>query len=147
MLSLKHRIQTYIRFATIFLVTVIGLPILVAPLSNSGMIGLGLLIAVIFILPHIYLGFKIIEGSKLKRFLISAIVIIVSGSLLIFAIWVDKNTNDFHFNPAGGGDLSREIKYLIYFVWTSIVIWEIVSIIQIAMMKKWRERSTPANIT
>jgi len=140
MLSLKHRIRLYIRFATIFLVIVIGLPILIAPLRNSGMIGLGLVITAIFILPHIYLGFKIIEGSKLKRLLLSTIVMIVSGSLLIFAIWVDKNTNDFHFNPVGGGELSREIKYIIYFAWTSIVIWEAVSVLKITKMKKLKEK-------
>ncbi len=136
MLSLKDRIRLYIKFATIILVVVIGLPILIAPLGNSGMIGLAILISVIFILPHIYLGFKIVKGSKLTRFLLSTIVTISSGFLLIFAIWVDKSTNDFHANPAGGGDLSREIKYIIYFVWTSIVLWEVVSVVKVTMMKK-----------
>lgn len=91
-------------------------------------------------LPHFYVGFNVINGSKLNRLLLSTIVIIASGSLLIFAIWVDTNTNDFHFNPTGGGDLPREIKYLIYYVWTSIVIWEVVLFFRATMMKQLKKK-------
>ena len=129
-LSLRYRIGLYVKFVTGFLLTAIGTS-LISYLPRYREIVSGLLFVALYILPHFYLGFRLIRRSRLKRIIVGIAVIVISTMLLIFKIWVDEGTFNNPFIMTYMHKSRRLFNYVVYFVWTTIVIWEIVFIVHV----------------
>ena len=146
MLQLKHRLRLYVKFTTIFLAVAIGLPPLIPFIIGSKVIS-GLGIMAVFILSHAYLGYNLIEeASKSGRLLFSTIITIVSAALMIFKIWVNESIHNDHFNPVGRlFEFGRKFNYIFFFIWSSIIIWEIVTFVR-SYRKRIKRGNASTNI-
>jgi hypothetical protein len=125
---------------TAFVLGSIGIPMLISLLTGSNEVGLGLGILVIFVLTHLLLAFRLIDGSKLKKSLFALGVLVVSFALMNFKIWVNESVIDHHLNIMGPTDFERDLNYICFFVWTTIVIWEIVFSTNAAVKEKFKTR-------
>ena len=126
MLALESRVQLYIRFVTAFLFGSIAIPVLISLMTGSIEIGLGLSTVIIIVLTHILLAFRLISGYKLRKILFAITVLVVSLALITFKIWVNEIVIDQHLNFWGPSEFERNLNYICYFVWTTIVLWELV---------------------
>ena len=120
-LALRQRLKLYVRFVTLFIIGVFGLLFLVWVVAHQiiGAIGVMLLP----FLSHGYLGFNLMRGSNRKKLFISILMSSLSGALMVYAIWVDESTRS-HVSMFSLF-LDGEFNYIIYFVWTTIVLWEV----------------------
>lgn len=120
-LSLTQRLRLYVMFIT-FSIFVVLFAFLVLPLI-APQIATGFAIFLIPFLSHGYLGANLMGRSKKSRYLSARLLMsLLSLSLMVFATWVDESINDPHFYSR---TLDGGFTYLIYFVWTTVVLWEI----------------------
>jgi hypothetical protein len=126
MLRLENRVQLYVKFVTRFIIGAVGIPVLLTIVTCNKEVGVGIGLFIIFILSHLLLAFQLIGGSILKRLLLSVFIIIVSASLITFKMRVNARIIDPHLNFTGPTEFEQNLNYIGYFVWTTIVLWEIV---------------------
>jgi hypothetical protein len=100
--------------------------VLISLMTGSIEIGLGLSTVIIIVLTHILLAFRLISGYKLRKILFAITVLVVSLALITFKIWVNEIVIDQHLNFWGPSEFERNLNYICYFVWTTIVLWELV---------------------
>ena len=135
--EVPHRLKHYLKHSIQYMVGVgvacaVGAFIMVFD-AKLGLISVLMASALLFYRFHLKIG-TTLTGSRVKRrslFLLP--VIVVSTALVVMKVYVNEPS------PSGGHPLvsegKRMLNYLLYSVWTSVVLWE-------AFYRLWSKRRT-----